>query len=252
MDNKLDASVLRSENCHIKCPGVDKCVFGGWISICADEKTFCGKVEKIFRRGRCKPFEAFTKQQHIEQMFNSAGIPPRFRDCSFDDFDASKSALYSLEIAKKTIISAFENNESIVLAGSPGVGKTHLAVAITKNVIEKGKSAIFAPYVSLISDLKNSFSGTSSVSTSDMRKTLKDVDCLTLDDVGQELVTNYASEFLFELVNDRYNSCKQLVITTNCKSPEDLAEKIDKVTESKRGKFIVRRLRDMGKWVLIE
>lgn len=248
----LESDVLRSAMCQTDCPGVAVCEFGGWLSISVDEELFDGATKKIIRRGRCEPFLAYEKQRHIEQTFDSSGIPVRFKDCSFDSFNTSKSASsYPLEMAKLSVISACENGESIVLAGNPGAGKTHLAVAITKRVIEKGKNAIFAPYVSLISDLKSSFSGTSEVSTHEMRRLLKNTDCLVLDDVGQELLTNYSSEFLFELVNDRYNSCKQLVITTNCLSSESLTEKIDKVADNKRGKFIVRRLMDMGKWILV-
>ena len=43
---------------------------------------------------------------------------------------------------------------------------------------------------------------------------------LLIDDLGTENTTEFSKEFLYNLVNERYNYCLPLIITTNLRAQE--------------------------------
>lgn len=236
--------VNRSMVCST-CNGIEQCESGGWISVVTGEEQFLGRP--VIRRGRCSKFTAALKQKRIEELIRSSKLPLRLKECTFKTFHTD-GAPQNVIFAKQIALAASESNGTIVFSGTTGVGKTHLAAAIVNSALFNGKSAVFVPYVSLLNDLKSSFCSFSlGRNTAEIYETLRSVDCLALDDVGQEKTSDYSCECLFEIVNDRYNSGKQLILTTNCLNYETLAAKM-----SAWGPYIVRRLKDMGRWVQIE
>jgi DNA replication protein DnaC len=102
-------------------------------------------------------------------------------------------------------------------------------------------------FVALLNDLRSSLSAGKDVSSpSRIFEALKSADCLALDDVGQEVRSDYADSCLYQIVDDRYNARSQLIVTTNYPTCEAFAK------TSSRGPYIVRRLREMGHWIRIE
>ena len=62
------------------------------------------------------------------------------------------------EVAKKAIITAIDAKENIIVQGPTGVGKTEIATAVIKSLIEQGKSAAFCvPYLSLVNQTVERF-----------------------------------------------------------------------------------------------
>jgi DNA replication protein DnaC len=238
-------NVERSKNCRSRCPGAEACPHG--CLIFGLDTT--GRQPWI-RTRYCAAFGVWKYREHIERIVPSSKMPPRLKECVFASFlteRVSRSAI----LAKRTALSAGEAGETIVLAGETGVGKTHLAAAIVNYVSLEGKRAILVSFAALLNDMRsvlsvgrdNSFSQNS---LSRIFEALRSADCLALDDVGQEVRSDYADSCLYQIVNDRYNAKAQLVVTTNYPTHEALAQ------ASPRGTHIVRRLREMGHWVRIE
>ena len=71
-----------------------------------------------------------------------AEIPARFTECSLDTFVAGVQKQRQVLQATKDYASAFEgvlaDGRCLVLSGTPGSGKTHLAVAVLRSVMAKG------------------------------------------------------------------------------------------------------------------
>jgi len=241
----------RSKDCSATCQGLQNCKFDGWVSF-LPEFAYKGAPEII--SVRCQVFldeeeqrkkheRAALKQRLIEDAIRSGKLPERLKECTLESFVTDRMPNV-IAMAKKLASKAIAENSSIVFAGPTGVGKSHLAAAILNRTLLSNKTGLFLPFISLLTDLKNSFE---TEMTRRIIEALRAVDCLVLDDIGQEMQTNYSSERLYEVVDYRYNRFKQLIITTNCSTWEALEKRI-----GERGPYIVRRLKSMGSLILID
>lgn len=129
----------------------------------------------------------------------------------------------------------------LVLAGDLGVGKTGLAIGLVKKALASGKSALYRPFVELLSDIRATFRtrDASEPDEADLVGACKSVEVLALDDIGAERCTGWAQERLFEILNHRYNERRRTILTTNL-GPADMEEHV--------GDRIVARINGMG-WV---
>ncbi len=109
-------------------------------------------------------------------------------------------------------------NPSLYLCGYAGLGKTHLALAIARQVLEKGYNVV---YVSA----QNAFSAVEREHFDPEGRTMdtmQDAQLLILDDLGTEYITPYVSSCLYSLVNTRV--CRRLptIYTSNIVTDADL------------------------------
>jgi len=134
---------------------------------------------------------------------------------------------------------------SLILGGSVGTGKTHLAVSIAYRAIQNGYEACFITAAELIDELSGA------AGEGQLRKALApylQAHVLVIDEVGYLTYCPDAANVLFQVVNHRYLHKKPMLFTTNkplnqwgrVLHDSDLAEAItDRVLE--RGRFIQLR-----------
>jgi DNA replication protein DnaC len=103
----------------------------------------------------------------------------------------------------------------LLLTGTYGCGKTHLAGAIANARLAEGKSAVFMVVPDLLDHLRATFSPQSATSYDELFEQLRTAPLLILDDLGTQSSTAWAQEKLFQLLNYRYNARLATVITTN-------------------------------------
>ena len=106
----------------------------------------------------------------------------------------------------------------LVLAGSNGCGKTHLAAAIANEQVENGRGdAMFIVVPDLLDHLRAAFSPQATTSYDRRLDEMKNTPLLILDDLGTESATPWAKEKLYQLLNHRYNAALATVITTSAR-----------------------------------
>ncbi|SEK62030.1 DNA replication protein DnaC [Carnobacterium iners] len=101
--------------------------------------------------------------------------------------------------------------ENVVLVGSPGTGKTHLAIGIGRKACEIGYETRFLRVSDLVIELEKHWRN----HTLELfKKRFDKVKCIILDEMGYVPFTKDGSELLFQLISDWYET-KSVIITSN-------------------------------------
>jgi DNA replication protein DnaC len=104
----------------------------------------------------------------------------------------------------------------LVLIGTFGCGKTHLAAAVANQQVAAGRpTPMFVVVPDLLDHLRATFSPASTTTLDKLFEQVRSTGLLILDDLGTESATPWAREKLFQLLNYRYAARLPTVITTS-------------------------------------
>jgi DNA replication protein DnaC len=132
---------------------------------------------------------------------------------TIDDLDFTYQSTVRLQLLGSALSPDFvTEGRSLVLAGKPGRGKTHLAVAIAYRAIQNGFDAQFVTAAELIDDLSAAFRR-GELAKALVRYTHPAL--LVVDEVGYLTYGTDAANMLFHVVNDRHRRRRAMVFTTN-------------------------------------
>ncbi|QVK16935.1 IS21-like element helper ATPase IstB [Mycoplasmatota bacterium] len=131
---------------------------------------------------------------------------------TLDDFDFGfQPSINKDEILNFKYLKFIENNENILLIGSPGVGKTHLATSIGIEAAKSRKSTYFISCNDIILQLKRAHLENR---LETRLKFFTKYRVLVIDEVGFLPLDTESSNLLFQLIARRYEK-KSTIITTN-------------------------------------
>jgi len=200
--------------CDENCP---TCEGTGW------ERVFENGFEKV---KRCQCYY----QERRKRLLLAARIPRRYSHCTLDQYKVgeldSKSPADGKQvnpfIAKDAAINFIRQyphqlqQKGILFIGSCGVGKTHLAVAIIRELIEKkGVPCIFYDFRDLLKEIQASYDQQSQTSELSILEPVLSTEVLLLDELGAAKVTDWMRDTLTYILNTRYNENLSTIITSN-------------------------------------
>jgi DNA replication protein DnaC len=147
-------------------------------------------------------------------------IPKRFRGVSFDRqplLDIARTSPEPVRRARRyvqTVNDQIDAGRGIWFTGTPGTGKTTLAMLISAAAIEAGRSVAIYSLPHLLAVLRNSYNdgGPSLVELIDR---LAAIELLHIDDIGAEQNSPWVLEQLYTIINARYENERALILTTN-------------------------------------
>ncbi len=163
-------------------------------------------------------------QGRAGRMEDRAQIPPLYRGASFDNFSVpgpenpiARRDLTNVLLAVRNYIRDFPNETrpGLLLIGEPGTGKTHLAVAALRKIIEKGFECLFCDYQNLLDRIRSGYDPASNSSDKEAYRIALDSEVLLLDDLGAHRVTDWVEDTITSIVTWRCNHRKALIATTN-------------------------------------
>ncbi len=179
--------------------------------ICKDSGYIGGKV--------CECVKKIAAKIIVEELKNQMPL----EDCTFENFDlnyyskdgenARKRMTAILKLCKE-YVNNFNSNtsENLLFMGAPGLGKTHLTLAIVSGVADKGFIPFYGPAENLFTLVSNErFSGENKGSY----QAMLDCDLLVIDDLGTEFINEFSRSILYNLINSRLLSKKPTIINTN-------------------------------------
>jgi DNA replication protein DnaC len=144
-------------------------------------------------------------------------IPARYQKCSFANFisDPGTSQDHALRHAHKFANEYPAVDRGLLFMGPAGVGKTHLAVSIIKDLIEKGFAGLFYEFGSLLKEIQDSYNPVSKSSELKVLAPVYQADVLVLDELGATVPTEWVRDTMYQIINKRYNDRKLTIFTTN-------------------------------------
>jgi DNA replication protein DnaC len=102
----------------------------------------------------------------------------------------------------------------LLLEGTYGSGKTHLAAAIANEAVNRNTPTLFITPSDLLDRLRAGY-GSSEEGFEERFEEIRNVSLLVIDDFGTQNATSWGQEKLFQLLNYRYINRLPTVITTN-------------------------------------
>jgi DNA replication protein DnaC len=191
----------------------------------------------------CRCVQQLLRQYSMDEVNRSSPLEL----CDFDNFSL---AYYSAEFDKdlgdsprnvmqenleecRRFAKAFPQPDvNLLMTGDAGLGKTHLALSIAREVLQRGYAVIYCSAANIFRQIEaEQFNNNRDTTTLD---SLKRCDLLILDDLGAEHTGFFLNSVLYDIINTRILQNRPTVYTTNITT--------DRILTSRYGEKISSRL----------
>lgn len=214
---------MNSENECGKCGGT------GWRPVEKADSASGDQRKKAPQVARC---DCRTGAK-TERLLSNARIPRRYEHCSLESFHTDTAganrSLDSARLAAGRFVEEYPvDSTGLLLIGPVGVGKTHLAVGIIRELIQqKGIGCLFYDYRELLKEIQNSYNPQVNATESGILRPVFEAEILVLDELGAVKPTDWVWDTVSHILNTRYNDKRTTIITTNYPDEAEAAESLD-------------------------
>lgn len=147
-------------------------------------------------------FDTFKLDYYPDKFDINCGVIPREHMKFTRDFCIK----YAEEFTTKS--------RSLLMYGRTGLGKTHLSLAIAREVTKKGYSVIYDSVQNILSKIEKEHFNRAS-SAQDTLSAVCECDLLILDDLGAEFQTSFTTSMIYNIINNRILLTLPTIISTN-------------------------------------
>lgn len=183
----------------------------------------------------------------VDDFLARCRIPPRYEECSLADFDAGTHSLRrALERSLHYCegypwLGQTEEGLGLLFLGKNGVGKTHLAVGVLRELVtQKGASGQFWDFHELVREIKRSYDPGTRTTEVQVLEPVVQTDVLLLDDLGAWRMTDWMVDTLFYILNTRYLAKRATLVTTNFQDADK--EEASHADPLRRREYLIDRI----------
>jgi DNA replication protein DnaC len=191
------------------------------------------------------------------RMLEQAKIPRRYEECTLENFepkyDGADRSLQSALVQARGFVKSYPletDGQGLLLVGTVGVGKTHIAVGILKELVqERGAHGLFYDYRELLKEVQNSYNQKVAATELEVLRPVFEAEVLVLDELGAAKPSDWVWDTVAHILNSRYNDRRTTIITTNfpnkpALSPSKQRTQESEASESSRDQTLGDRITD--------
>lgn len=208
------------------------------LKILKEKNIDPNELEPKFECSKCKDtgFVDGQKCSCYEQMlldysYNNSNLK-NFSNQTFENFDIdvysdqktegyNVSPKENMEYIRKVALNFVDNfdnpqQKNLFFSGTTGLGKTFLSSCIANELLKRGKTVLYQTASTLLDTIVD-YKLNKSDKSKNIYSQIFDVDLLIIDDLGVEYLNNLNSVELFNILNNRLISAKNVktIISTN-------------------------------------
>ena len=180
-------------------------------------------------RQMARPCECRVARR-AQRMLEQAHIPRRYEHCTLENFDTdfpgADKALTTARLMARKFVEGYPvetDGKGLLLVGPVGVGKTHVAVGILKELVqERGAHGLFYDYRELLKEVQNSYNQKVAATELEVLRPVFEAEVLMLDELGAAKPSDWVWDTVAHILNSRYNDRRTTIITTNYPNTEAL------------------------------
>ncbi len=185
------------------------------------------------------------------RQFEKVRVPKRYDGFHFNTYKPQTSSQEAaFRFATRLTMEYPAVDRGLLLMGTVGVGKTHLAVSILKGLTERGFTCLFYEFLSLLKEIQGSFNADTHGSELSLLAPVLNADVLVLDELGASKPTDWVRDTMAHVINTRYNDKKLTIFTTNYL--DERKNERDDILEDRIGVRLRSRLYEMCKTVMMD
>jgi DNA replication protein DnaC len=156
--------------------------------------------------------EREERKQHPEPILSGCGVGKAMLGCSFESFQGA-------EKTKTLLHKCIEDGDSILLRGNTGAGKTHLAIAVLRDLVidfevNSPSDACVITVPELLMEIRSTY-GSDKYTEEEVVKKYSRFPYLILDDIGAEKSTDWSIRILYMIIDRRNREMLPTIYTTN-------------------------------------
>jgi DNA replication protein DnaC len=182
----------------------------------------CSEEQKAESEQRERAQEEQKRQIRLRQKLGAAAVPRRFESKCFSqyvtDTPEKKAALEKCRAYADNFRENHRVGRNLILIGSPGTGKTHLAAALANYLThETNYTAAYRTIGGVLQSIKETYNSDGRETEGSIIAGLKSVDLLVLDEIGatRESPSDFELSTIFAIINGRYENEMPTVIISN-------------------------------------
>lgn len=246
IDDKKALEEIKRENIALKKRKAELLVAAGYPADYTEIKyecELCGDTGVVdYKMCSC------MKEKLVIAGLESSGMYELIKTQTFDNFDLSYYSGEALQRMKMILDITrqyaenfeLEKSGSIIMMGNTGLGKTHLSSAMGGVIISKGNDVYYTGAVEMLSEFETErFGYDRSGEASSATDKYFTCDLLIIDDLGTELINQFTTSCLYNVINSRLIKKKATIINTNFSRDELRKKYQDRITSRIFGEYTV-------------
>jgi DNA replication protein DnaC len=149
------------------------------------------------------------REKYLDGLLKYSGLQSKK---TVEDFDFSFQPSIDLKQVKELFTLRFiYEKENVIFLGPPGVGKTHLAVALAMKALSEGIKPYFINAISLIEKLKKAYADNR---FENVLRYYKTIELFIIDELGYLPLDSEGAKLFFELISQKYEK-GSIIVTSN-------------------------------------